>query len=792
MLTTDQFQEAVRTNIQRFREHWLNPEQHTAVFAPPRPPRFIVAGPGSGKTTVLALRVLKLIFVDSFDPRGVLATTFTRKAAEELRSRVLSWGFQVQEYCREHFAENPQIRARLQTLDINAVLMGTLDSLAEEILRDNRPPRTIRPATIEGLVAMWLMRTEALFPDRRYANHDLHAFIDSITPAVWKTNYMNVTSLAQTCLSFADRVIHDGIDLDGFEALGPGQSILSEVVTAYFHYIEENHYADFARLEHLILTQLQAEQLTAVTNSLQALLVDEFQDTNFLQERIYFELARRSAASFTVVGDDDQSIFRFRGATVELFAEFEARAVQALGPNWRPERVNLHRNYRSSRRIVHFCNEFIQADAQYQLARVAQKPSLIASAVHEDQAPPILGMFRTDSNQLGVDLASFLGAIFRGDGYTVNCHNESYRITRSLDGNFGDSVLLTHSASEFTQDDPTKPRLPIYLRNELHSQFGVPVFNPRGRAISQIPFVERLLGVALECIDPGGTVQAASGRVSPTIIDMLNQWRATGQTYTASNPRPGGLAQFVASWQARTLGPRSGMARWPPEWPFLELIFTLITWVPELQNEPEGQVYLEAITRTISESAQVSGYSGQILRDQGVHDHNSIKNIIRGFFEPMADGLVVVDEDIMPHVPRHYFPVMTIHQAKGLEFPLVIVDVGSRWKTNNWKQQPFRFPREGDGVHLIEDCVATLTAIGQARTQRTALDRAWDDLRRLYYVSYSRPKNVLVMVGLTSQIRNNPVRSIATGDTQNSARHITFVPRAQWHSGLPWNTVALI
>jgi DNA helicase-2/ATP-dependent DNA helicase PcrA len=52
----------------------------------------VLAGPGTGKTTALALRVLKLIFVDRQDPGGILATTFTKKAAAELRSRILGWG----------------------------------------------------------------------------------------------------------------------------------------------------------------------------------------------------------------------------------------------------------------------------------------------------------------------------------------------------------------------------------------------------------------------------------------------------------------------------------------------------------------------------------------------------------------------------------------------------------------------------------------------------------------------------------------------------------------------------
>src|SRR4051812_17099954 len=69
--------------------------QHDVVSAPPDEALFVVAGPGTGKTTALTIRILKLVLVDGVPPRGVLATTFTKKAAAELRSRVLGWGFRL-------------------------------------------------------------------------------------------------------------------------------------------------------------------------------------------------------------------------------------------------------------------------------------------------------------------------------------------------------------------------------------------------------------------------------------------------------------------------------------------------------------------------------------------------------------------------------------------------------------------------------------------------------------------------------------------------------------------------
>src|SRR6202034_1289359 len=146
-------------------------------------------------------------------------------------------------------------------------------------------------------------------------------------------------------------------------------------------------------------------------------------------------------------------------------------------------------------------------------------------------------------------------------------------------------------------------------------------------------------------------------------IATLDLWRNIGRQYAATNPQPGGLQTFVANWQTRTIGAGSGMRQWPPEWPLLELLFTLITWLPEFQVEPEGQVYLEAIARTISEASQLGSFNSMIV--SGQFNIPSVKHLIRGVFEPIANGLAVVDEEIMPYVPRNYFPIMTIHQAKG-------------------------------------------------------------------------------------------------------------------------------
>jgi DNA helicase-2/ATP-dependent DNA helicase PcrA len=789
MLTTVTFEEALKASIPRFQKYWLNPEQQGAVSAFLQPPTFIVAGPGSGKTTVLALRVLKLIFVDTLQPKSILATTFTRKAAAELRSRILSWGFLVLEHLRTTNGLTQSQAEWLAKLDINAVQIGTLDAVAGDVLADNKLSGQIPSATVEGLVAQGIMRTQGFFTGGRKDNPDLVSFLNTFVPP-WPGAGSFRVQLAEAS-SFAQRAYHDQIDLNAFAGSGKGQAVLRDIVASYQQFLSDKHLADFAALEAQLLERLCNGTLNAYIANLHAVLVDEYQDTNYLQEQIYFKLCGTTNCSLTVVGDDDQSIYRFRGATVELFAGFESRVTAALGSGWKPSRVNLVQNYRSNRRIVDFCNQFVQFDQDYQGARVPGKLSLTcAQGTAISGIPPVLGMFRDTCENLGKDLAALLHGVFKGNGFEVSCKGEKYTIKGAPNGDLGDSVLLGRSVREYNSGDPPKERLPMVLRRELEA-LGVPVFNPRGRSLFQIDSVRLLLGLLMLCLDYDSSIINGISSISPTSRNRMQAWRAEANTFANANPQPGGLDHFIQGWRTRTPGP--SMKQWPSEWPVLELVFTLITWLPEFQDRPEGQVYLEAIARTIDQSSQFSSYGGRLLNGAGTHDQGSIKSVYRDLIIPIAQDEVDVDEEIMPHVPRTYFPMMTVHQAKGLEFPLVVVDVGSDYRTNHHTQAPSRFPRAGDSLHTLETLVAPFTPVGPARIARPELQRAWDDLRRLYYVSYSRPQNVLLLVGLTTQTGATPrVRSVATGDLPDLSRQITMVAAANYAATATNPSVVLI
>jgi len=152
------------------------------------------------------------------------------------------------------------------------------------------------------------------------------------------------------------------------------------------------------------------------------------------------------------------------------------------------------------------------------------------------------------------------------------------------------------------------------------------------------------------------------------------------------------------------------------------------------------------------------------------HATRSRDSILRDILTPIAENVVDVDEDLLTHLPRNHLNVMTIHQSKGLEFPLVIVDVGADFKMDHPKQRFKRFPSAPSNVAVAEDDLAPYTEVGALRTRRTAMDRTFEDLIRLYYVAFSRPQTALLLVGHTNLLAYQcKIKNVATFWQQSGA-----------------------
>ncbi|WJI10507.1 DNA helicase UvrD [Methanobacterium sp. CWC-01] len=698
MITWEEYQELAGDLLDRNIGREDNPAQHEAIKAPASESQFLVAGPGSGKTTVMVLKILKYIFVDDIVPEAIMATTFTRKAAAQLNSRIINWGNKIKDSLLEQATYEKQ-HPHLQGLELDRIITGTLDSLAQELLG--------------GILVLEEQATRSILM-QKLIQADLQRHPDLLNYLKVLGNQqgtLNLTGMCDLLLEFKDRIYHDQVDLAAFQegSEHPGARLALNCLKEYQEDLKNRQLYDFARLEAAFLGKLHRGDIPL--EGLKVVLVDEYQDTNLLQESIYFQLAReavKNGGNITVVGDDDQSLYRFRGATVDLFTQYQRRIKGALDVDARV--IHLSQNYRSTPQIVNFCNTFLEVDEDYQYARVTSKPSI--QATRRGNHYPVLGMFRRDRKTLARDLARFISQALYGEGY--HCPEFTIKLDKK------DSSLLMASPLEYTTHSAR--RFPHYLRHFLEEE-GLEVYNPRGESLERAHSTELLAGLVLECLDPDRSVENSLDRLPSKARSSFHQWRKTARKSSI-------LEKVQEEWPGNQ------------ELHLLELWYDLLSYTHN--EDGEECLRAEALTRTIEQASHFAHYQGRVV----LGEEASIQEVYWNLLVPLATGAIEVDEMLLNQrpAPPNRVNIMSIHQAKGLEFPLVVVDVGSDYSRIHRSHAYKRFPLDGDRASHLEDQLRAYSPLGEPA--RTSRDRAFDDLIRQYYVAFSRPQDLLLLIGL--------------------------------------------
>ena len=287
----------------------LNPAQREAVTAPDGP-ILVLAGPGSGKTRVLTRRVAYLVQERDIKPWRIMAVTFTNKAAGEMRNRL----------------------THLVGAQLNDLTIGTFHAICVRILR--------REHEAAGI------------------GRDFHIFDDS--------DQMTVTRKALKELNYDDkqyrpRAILNAISKAKNELIRPAeyqpstywQEVAARVYERYQAILQENSGLDFDDLlmQTVFLFDENEEILHKYQRRYSHILVDEWQDTNMAQYEMVYLLGAAQRNVF-VVGDEDQSIYRFRGAdyrnVIRFQEDFPATRV-----------ILLEQNYRSTQTILDAANAVI-------------------------------------------------------------------------------------------------------------------------------------------------------------------------------------------------------------------------------------------------------------------------------------------------------------------------------------------------------------------------------------------------------------------------------------------------
>ena len=279
----------------------------------------VIACAGSGKSRTLAYRIAWLIS-QGCDPESIVAFTFTNNAAESIQRRVAT----------------ALTKIGRPSTEVGKIWIGTIHSFCEQLL---------------------------VQIDARYRQFDaldqngLHLFLISRNPQLGLHGLRNreqryfkrIKEVASAWTTLHDEVL----DLDQISELDPQ---LGESLHTLNDLLDESNYIDFSLMIRLIVDRLETGDLQTLeaTRHIRHLLVDEYQDTNPLQERLV-RLLRRRCNTLTVVGDDDQSIYGWRGADVHNILGFIDRNP------WATEHTLAH-NFRSTPLIVRSADGFVRAE----------------------------------------------------------------------------------------------------------------------------------------------------------------------------------------------------------------------------------------------------------------------------------------------------------------------------------------------------------------------------------------------------------------------------------------------
>ncbi|MCP3429040.1 DNA helicase Rep [Opacimonas viscosa] len=290
----------------------MNPAQQEAVdFI--SGPCLVLAGAGSGKTRVITTKIAYLVRECGVPARNIAAVTFTNKAAREMKERVTQ---------------------SLDKVEARGLKVSTFHTLGLNIIKSNVKALGLKPGF-------------SLFDDK-----DTMSLLKDLTEVEFDGD-KDQLKLLQSCISNwkNDLVLPEMLQK---KASNPGEKAYAEYYQRYQDHLKAYNALDFDDLILLPTLLLKSNQTVRekIQRQIKYLLVDEYQDTNTSQYDLV-KLLVGERSRFTVVGDDDQSIYSWRGA--------QPKNLQLLQEDFPQLRViKLEQNYRSSRRILHSANILIQ------------------------------------------------------------------------------------------------------------------------------------------------------------------------------------------------------------------------------------------------------------------------------------------------------------------------------------------------------------------------------------------------------------------------------------------------
>jgi DNA helicase II / ATP-dependent DNA helicase PcrA len=740
-----------------------NPNQEQAILHNGSP-LFLTAGPGSGKTRVLLWRTLNLLVFHGVEPEEIFLSTFTEKAS-----------FQLQEGLRSLLGLVTNLTGT--PYDISRMYVGTVHSLCQKLIKDRRLAtsgnRPIVPALKDALGQYFYISRRSYWENAlQTVGYDLDTANEGINQ-FFGDNSISKHIAATSCISLFNRFSEECLNPAQAKQLAQDDR-LKQLIDLYAHYKQTLTQANPPLADFSLIQQ---EAFKALENSPNAgtifkhIIIDEYQDTNTIQERLFFKLAT-GHQNICVVGDDDQALYRFRGATVENFVEFPARCQQYLGCN--AQEIPLNTNYRSRQEIVTFYTDFITrqnwrksiGSGSYRVDTKNIQPhsqdsqtSIIASTPSEPltTSAEIAQLVKTLIDTGKVQDPNQIAFLYPSLQYRGTTNTQVQRMKDALE-ELGLRVYAPR-ASKFLAVDEAISVFGIYLLifgKPTKGEFSGQDYNEFHRWMDNCQDVGYELAkqdkpLAAFITEKKTEISTAlkDFEILTAIIDQ-NHWQlsqpydrdimrltfknAKGLSGTARKNLEGSYFDRIIKKRTQEGKPFSLSyvlnAATSLDWSVLDLFYRLCIFnhfkemfdLAETGTDEGPICNMGLITQYL---ARFTDEYANVITAQFLNQNKFQISFFMGFLYSLFRLGETEYEDTNDPFPKGRIPFLTIHQSKGLEFPVVIL--GN--------------PRKEAKLQRMEELVRPLLDREGEPLERMAEF----DVMRMFYVALSRAKNLLVI-----------------------------------------------
>ncbi len=737
-------------------------------------PLFLTAGPGSGKTRVLLWRTVNLIVWEKVDPSHIFLATFTEKAAHQLKEGLRGLLGSITNETGVAY-------------DITNMSIGTVHSICQGILVDSnrrfthdgirgRAPVLMdelaqyfklynRRFWVEMLTAGGFHKGEDTEAEQIIAQEAITKFLTGK-----KSNSRHNAVLA--IIKLFNRFSEENLDS---KKVNSADDFLNQLIKMYEFYCSSLVQSDkIQTVDFSLLQQKAFNKINAFEHSgsvYEHIIVDEYQDTNAIQEQIYFELARKSK-NICVVGDDDQALYRFRGATVENLVEFEDRCMKYLGV--KPKKIALNTNYRSMRNIVHFYNDFILRTDWEKPDGTGHYRVMDKNIIPHNQSdfPAVVRTPMGQKEEVCGNIAQFVYDLKKSG--RIQDYNQVAFLFPSLKGQ-GKKSSKVEAFEKALNELGIKvfaPRAGRFLDvQESKEIFGL-IFSVLGRpshAGAASPGLKEFRSWQLECLEIAKELMGADAQLTDYIKDRKADIAAISADYEALMKvvakQKWDLKKPVKLEMLRTLASASGLSskckatlqkqnfiyilqnREKAGQPFqLNYVINRVTsldWsILDLFYQLNGFRHFQQMFKLAEDGTDegpvinlgmITDYLARfmeqytaIITASFLLDDKYINTFVGSYLYAIYRLGESEFEDKEDPFPKGRVPFLTIHQAKGLEFPYVVL--GSLRKDE----------READPVEII---IRDLL-----QKDGEPLDKIKNyDKMRVFYVGLSRAKQLTIL-----------------------------------------------